>query len=500
MRSCRPADLYAATVSVRLTKTHFVLGLRCPRLLWWTVHDADGDPSSIPPDAAARLAWGRRVGEAARVAFPGGVAIDARREATRGAVEATMEAVQGGAPRIYEAAFEHGGVFVAVDILERSRPGWRLREVKSSTRMKPEHVPDAAVQAWVAHAAGLELDAVEIAHLDRDCVYPDLSNLFRTEDVTEAVGREVPGVAREVRRLQHVLAGELPTVATGEHCHAPYPCPYLARCWEPQASDHLSTLYYGGRRARELLRAGIERIRDIPPSIELTGVQDRQRRAVCGDCVVVDDGLDEALAAFDGPHAYLDFETISPAIPQWAGCRPYDQVPVQFAFARADGEGALDWIEHLAAAGEDPRPALARALVAACEGAGTILAWNASFEQRCVEALMETVPEEASGLEQVWDKLEDLLPVVREHVYAPAFGGSFSLKRVLPALLPHLAYDDLEIQGGGVASMELEQLLLRPAEVDPEDAARLRPALLAYCRRDVEGLAALHAWLAEQAG
>ncbi len=490
-------------MSVRLSKSRFLLGLRCPRLLWWTVYDAGDDAGddarSVLSDVAARLAWGLRVGAAARSAFPDGVLIDARGTTTRTSVAATQAAVQGGAARIYEAAFEYSGVTVAVDILERSRRGWRLREVKSSTRVKPEHLQDAAVQAWVAHGAGLALDAVEIAHLDRNCVYPDLSSLFFTEDVTDAVGRELPGVTHEVRRLQQVLAGALPSVPTGEHCHAPYPCPFLARCWEPQPPDHVSTLYYGGRRTRELLRAGIERIRDIPPDTELAGVQDRQRRAVCGDCIVVDEGLDEALAAFGPPYAYLDFETVSPAIPQWDGCRPYDQVPVQFACVRIDGDGEPTVEEYLAVAGEDPRPALARALLAACEGAATIFAWNASFERRCVEDLMEAVPEEASKLERVWDRLADLLPVVREHVYAPAFQGSFSLKRVLPALVPELTYDDLEIQGGEVASMELERLLLEPDTVSSAESYRLRPALLAYCRRDVEGLASIHRWLTANA-
>ena len=453
----------------------------------------------LPREAEARLAWGRRVGEAARQAFPGGVVIPSSAGATRDALEATRAAVVGGAERLYEAAFEHGGVFVAIDILDRRRRGWRLGEVKSSTHVKPEHVPDAAIQTWVARGAGLEIDGVGIVHLDRDCVYPDLSHLFRTEDVTEAVGAELPRVAAQVRRQRRLLGGPLPAAEPGERCRVPHACPFLARCWEATPPDHVSTLYYGGRRARELLGAGIERIRDIPADVELTGVQDRQRRAVCGDCVVVDDGLDEALDAFDAPHAYLDFETISPAIPQWDGCRPYDQVPVQFACVRAGAAEPTLVHEHLAAGAQDPRPALARALVAACEGAATIFAWNASFEQRCVAHLMEAVPEEATGLERVWDRLQDLLPVVREHVYAPAFAGSFSLKRVLPALLPELAYDDLEVRGGTVASVELERLLLRPDEVDSEEVEGLRRALLAYCRRDVEGLLALHRWLGARA-
>lgn len=155
-----------------------------------------------------------------------------------------------------------------------------------------------------------------------------------------------------------------------------------------------------------------------------------------------------------------------------------------------EGPGGLKHHAWLAARGSDPREGIARALLAACEGAASIVAYNVSFERRCIEGLTQAVPALAAQLSALGDKLVDLLPVVRDHVYHPAFNGSFSITRVLPALVPELAYDDLEISDGGTASTQLQGLLLGD---DGDDAARveLREQLLAYCERDTLGMVRL---------
>lgn len=72
------------------------------------------------------------------------------------------------------------------------------------------------------------------------------------------------------------------------------------------------------------------------------------------------------------------------------------------------------------------------------------------------------MPERAAELRAVKDRLVDLLPVVRNHVAHPAFGKGFSLKAVVPALLPEQAHDDLAVADGGTASDLLDALLLDP--------------------------------------
>ena len=71
-------------------------------------------------------------------------------------------------------------------------------EVKSSTGIKKENIQDVAVQTWVLQGCGLEMKRVFLKHINRDCVYPDLSNLFRTDDITESVEAALPTVPKNL--------------------------------------------------------------------------------------------------------------------------------------------------------------------------------------------------------------------------------------------------------------------------------------------------------------
>ena len=198
--------------------------------------------------------------------------------------------------------------------------------------------------------------------------------------------------------------------------------------------------------------------------------------------------------------------TARTAIPVWPGCRPFDAVPVQFSFFLDRGHGEPEHHEWLAGGPDDPRPALAERLVSACAGAEAIVAYNAGFERQCVRALAEVVPSLSEPLLRLEAKLVDLLPVVRNFVYHPAFHGSFSLKSVLPALVPALTYADLAIADGDTASVHLERMLLGEkqgrgtAQLDLfERHSPLRADLLAYCKRDTWAMVRLLGRLRELA-
>jgi hypothetical protein len=211
--------------------------------------------------------------------------------------------------------------------------------------------------------------------------------------------------------------------------------------------------------------------------------------------MVVEPGLQSALAAYRYPIAMLDFETINPALPEWNGCSPFDKVPVQFSVHMLREDGEVCHRAYLADGEGDPRPQLAAALVGALDGAATVLAWNASFEKGCLEVLADSSPEHASALREASNKTEDLLPVVRNHLYHPDFRGSFSIKAVVPALLPQMSYDDLDVSDGQAASFLLEGLLCRPANLSAQGRHSLRKHLEAYCTHDTAVMAELFNFL-----
>ncbi len=469
----------------RLSKSRFVAGVQCHKLLWWKVHEPDAP--ELQPDAAlrSRLDFGAEVGAEARRRVPGGVLIDVPAEAYEQRVEATAAALRAGARVIYEAAFVADDTFVAVDILERQPGGaWTVIEVKSSTSVTDEHLPDVAIQVHVARRAGLEVARAELMHLNAACRYPDLDNLFVREDVTPRVEGYLLDVPGRITAQLRALAGPLPDVKIGEHCRRPRECPFWDRCWGALPAHHVTGLYgISYRRAAQFERQGWVTIHDLPEDAKLSPIQTRQARAVRRGEIVVEPGLRAALDAIAGPVAHLDFESVNLPIPRWTGLAPWEPMPVQFSCDVELRDGSLEHHEWLADGPGDPRREQAELVVEACAGANAVVVYNAPFERACLGRLGDAVPPLRAYLDQIAGRLVDLLPLVRRHVYAPGFDASFTLKSVVPALVPDFSYAALPIQDGGEASARLADLLF-DGTLSADARRQLRQDLLRYCRQD----------------
>jgi predicted RecB family nuclease len=476
-----------------LSKSRYLLGLRCHKLLWLDEYEPDG----TPPDAERlfRMREGIAVGERARAVMGDGVLIKSPDFAPELKLAETQRALDSGAALIFEAMFTAGGAVVRTDILRRTADGFDLIEVKSSTSIKDEQLAEVAMQLWVLRAAGLSVPRAFVMHLNGECRFPDLANLFVTEDVTEAVEPMLADVAREVAAQLAMLDGPKPEIAFGAYCKRPEPCERFDECWSAFSEYHIHTLYrIQWKSIEKNLAAGRDTIDQMDESMTKVLAAKRQIRSVRSRKRIVEAGLGDALDTLKPPVAWLDFETVALAIPVWPGCAPFTQVPVQFSVhwtGRTDPPDNRHQ-EYLAVAGEDPRPALAAELVRVCDSAETIVAYYASFEKGCIERLAEAVPVQADALRRINDRIVDLLPILRDHVYDPAFHGSFSLKKVLPALVPSLSYADLDVKEGGSATVLLAQVLLDPERIGGDEAVqKLRHQLLEYCERDTEAMVRL---------
>ncbi|HWP36415.1 MAG TPA: DUF2779 domain-containing protein [Gemmatimonadales bacterium] len=474
-----------AVLDYYLSKSQFLTGLRCHKYLWWLVHEPEA-PELRPSDILLdRFDQGREVGERARTYVPGGELIGTPFVPLAERIELTRRALASGAPVLYEAAFEADGVRVIVDIFERTADGFTLIEVKQNTSVKPEHIPDAAIQVHVARRAGVPITRVEVMHLNDECRFPDLSNLFSRADVTTEVQNVLPGLAEAIQGQRQAVAGPLPDVPIGDHCRRPTPCPFMSRCWPRLPKYHITTLYrLHAKKLSRLQDLGVETIPSIPDDFKLTATQARQRGAIRAGRVLVEPTLGPALQRIREPLAFLDFETVARAVPVWHGCRPWQQVPAQFSCHVRREDGQTEHHEWLADGPGDPRRELATRLIEACQDVHQVLAYNASFEQDCILHLADVFPDLREQLLRIAERLGDLLPIVREGVYHPEFNGGFGLKAVAPALVPEVSYDDLVIASGGEATLELARLLLTTDELGREERQDVRRQLLEYCKRD----------------
>jgi len=478
-----PSSARSIAITVSITKTDFMFGSQRHKLLWWRRYEADA--VELQPDRVLQDLFdqGNQVGALARDRFPGGVLIPHAFSRDQ-RVELTDAALKSGATVVFEASFQADDVFVASDVLLRDATGWRLIEVKSSSEQKDEHIPDAAVQAHVLSRNGLDVTSIEIMHLNKAFRHPDVGDLFARTDVTEDVASIIVDVPDAARRQLDMLEGPLPDVAIGQHCREPRDCPFMARCW-PQDERHITRLYnVGPVKSAAYMARGIHRIDDLPPNERLPFAAQRQLRSLKAGAIIVEPTLARALEPFDvEPLGFLDFETIARAVPVWDAMAPWGMAAAQFSYHESQPDGSFRHVEHLAEGPQDARPLVAQRLVAATRQAGKVVTYSA-FEKTQIRALARAVPSLADELLALELKLVDLLPVVRDTVYHPAFKGSFSLKYVLPALVPELSYNDLVIVNGLLASVEIARLLFVADKIPLDERERVRSDLLAYCERD----------------
>jgi predicted RecB family nuclease len=481
---------------MRISKTKFVAGVQCLKRLYWQVHAPE---LAAEPDPATEAIFeqGREVGLLARQLFPGGVEVGSGGGLDQ-AIRATRELVANReVPAIFEGVFEHDGVLVRVDVLHRRRDGrWRLVEVKSSTSVKEEHLDDVGIQSRVVSRCGVDLASVCLAHINRNYVFDggsiDVRRLFKIRNLTRRVQRLQPKLTFQLRAAFTVLSmPKAPDIAPGKHCMSPVMCEFFDRCNPPLPDDHIGYLPRLHASAEEELEdLGVESIRDVPDDFELTEIQ---RRAIT--CVQTREPwfspeLSAELDKLEYPLRFVDFETINPCVPRFAGMRPYDHLPLQWSVHLQRGPGAApEHFEFLARDASDLRHEFIDSLCAALGDSGSIAVYNAQFESQRLSELAAWLPEFAEQIKKIRARLWDLLPIVRNHVYHPAFAGSYSLKAVLPALVPSLTYDGMEVASGQDAGLAWERLVRGGLDSDERD--RIRKALLEYCRQDTLALAKL---------
>jgi hypothetical protein len=174
-------------------------------------------------------------------------------------------------------------------------------------------------------------------------------------------------------------------------------------------------------------------------------------------------------------------------IPIFDGTRPYQHVPFQYSLHCLENEDAeLVHYEYLGAPRMDPREGLIENLVIEVPEDACILVYNQSFETRVLNSLKDWFPECADRIDGMIMGLRDLMVLFRNRdFYHWKMEGSYSLKYVLPVLLPELSYDELELSNGEMAS---NAYLRMWGTHDLDEIEDLRQALLEYCRLDTLGM------------
>ena len=439
-----------------------------------------------------RLKAGENVGNQAKELFPGGTEIEYLRNNTKKMVEDTKQAIEKGKP-IYEATFVVDNIMIRADIMNKSEDGWDMYEVKSSSQLKPYHIEDASFQWYVlSKIEGLKINNAYVITINSQYVKDgaiDQDKLFTKNNITKEVNDRVDLVPQEINKMQSIIECDAePNTPIGSHCSKPHSCRYKTLCWEDIKDNSVLKLYrMRSKQKFGFFNNGHKTFDDIPANTNLSDIQQKQITSFLNNDSFIDKkGVKEFIETIEYPISYFDFETFQHAVPKHDNQRPYMQMPFQFSLhvQNKPGEDSLEHFEWIGDHNHDPRKKIAEKMLEWIPIKGTIIAYNQSFEMNCIKELARFNSNLSDQLLALNERFIDLItPFRKGHYYHPQFKGSFSIKKVLPALCPNdalLDFDSLNIKNGAEASLAYKKF----DELLDDEIETYRNDLFAYCRLD----------------
>jgi len=482
-----------------LSKSSFIKGLQCEKHLYlYKYHYKEMDELSDMQKAIFKR--GTNVGELAQQIFPRGeIAAYGDPPNYEKALKKTKELMNGSVKAIYEAAFMFNEVLSIADIVVKGKDSmsrhsgaeteWKIYEVKSSTSISETYLNDAALQYYVISNLGIKVSDFSIIYINNQYVRKgdlELGELFKIESVLELILPMQESVKENVKRFKKVLLKkQIPDIDIGEHCYNPYICGFYNYCRRHIPED--SIFDFSGMhltRKYELYRDGIIRFEDVPGDYSLNKNNRVQLDVYnSGETLINKDAIENFLSDLNYPLYFMDFETFQPAVPLFDNSKPYQQIPFQYSIhLKKKKDKDLKHFEFLAEPGEDPRLKFIESLLQVIKGKGDVLVYNKAFEITRLKEIARDFPQFADEIEKLILRIKDLMvPFQKKYYYSPEMKGSYSIKAVLPALVPELSYDELEINDGGLSSIAYESL---QTETDLMFIAEIKAQLLEYCKLD----------------
>ncbi len=472
-----------------LTKSNYLIGLQCPKYLWIALNEGKKIPL---PDAATlhKFKEGYLVDELAKKFFPQGTDILADDFTT--SIIQTKELIAQDKP-LFEATILHERIYSRVDILTpASDNAWNIIEVKSSTKVKPEHLDDVSFQRHCCEKAGLKIEKcflmrVNNEYIKRGEIVP--KDFFAMEDITLEVNAVTKGIEQRIDDMFGIIdSTKCPDISISEKCDEPYQCPLKEYCWDFLLPGHIFELYDGASKSFPLFEKGIHSIKDIPLDIPLTARQQIQKDCqLCGKPYISKEGIRAFLNTLRYPEQYLDFETFSLSMPIFDGTRPYQKIPFQFSLHIVKDE--IDEPQHydfLADSTNDPRLGFLSSLKDALRNDGSIIVYNQFFEKNVLKELGKAYPDYKEWIDGISGRIKDLLDVFKSFAYYhPDQRGSASIKNVSPALVGK-SYKGMEIENGEHASLAFLEMAY--GNIPEDRRKKIREDLKQYCHLDTEGM------------
>lgn len=492
---------------MQLSKSLYIRGLQCTKSLWLKKYKKD---VLTPPDSSSEAIFetGNEVGALACGLFKGGKEVPYENTTFQEKTALTKKWIDESVENIYEATFLYDDIVVMVDILHINSDGTlEIYEVKSSTSVKEVYLDDVSVQYYVLHGLGYSIKSAHVVHINNKYVRGDVlevEKLFSIVDVTNEVLERQHNITSHLELFKTELSDSenMPKIDIGRHCTNPYECDAMSYCWAHIPSYSIFDISRLKTDTKfSLYKQGVVNFTDISDISRFSLSQQIQINSELENKAIINrEAIKEFVDGLTYPLYHLDFETFQQAVPEYRGVSPFMQIPFQFSIHIEEKNGSLKHKEFLAQDGLDPRYILACGLVKAIPTNVTVLAYNMGFEKGVIRKLAEQFDDLAEHLMKVHDNIKDLMtPFQKKDYYVPSMRGSYSIKYILPALVPQMetAYKELSlIHNGGEAMQTYAKL----SKMDDTTKEQYRNALLEYCKLDTLAMVEVLKKLKESVG
>ena len=368
-----------------------------------------------------------------------------------------------------------------------------IYEIKSSTSEKKDHIPDATFQSIVIGNT-LTVQKIFLVLLNDEYVRGDsldIEQLFKVPDVTSDVSEMTVDVLAQMRDALRIIKSD--TSESVLNCLNPKTCLCLDLCHPNLPTYSIYNIpNLTPKKRRALEDAKTIAIDDIDLNFSFTPKQQKivdvmQSKRPFLDKTTVR-GLLQSLTY---PLYFLDYETYDEAIPLYKGYKPYQKMVFQYSLHIVSSNGeSIQHEEYIALEPGDPAKKLMNQLQTHIGDTGSIIVWNKAFEGVRNKEMGELYPEYKEFLTGVNNRIFDLMEIVSKGYYLhPDFRGSWSIKNVLPVMVPELSFKTLGINKGDQAMIAWRELIHNENADEKNKTAK---DLLEYCGLDT--LAMVKIW------
>ena len=476
-----------------ISKSDFLIFKECSSFFWFLKYHKERLAIHSPiPFEEQRKHQGKEAELYARNLFNGGVLVQNHEIS---ALKLTTALIKSNTEVIFQAAFKYNDLMAITDIIiwNSEYQAWDLYEVKgsSSKEIKKEtHLIDVTFQKIVLEGSGLNLSNIYLIELNKDYIREgdiQVDELFQISKITTEVLELEDQVSRDIeeaRRLLHLPepnSCECRYKGRSKHCSAfPYLYPEV-----PEYSVYdLVSIGNSKAKLKALVDEGIIDIKDIREDHDLTDRHRNQWRVhIKQKPIIRFDKIKKELDKLVYPIYFLDYETLSSAVPKYDFTYPYQQVVFQYSVHVVYENGELEHNEFLHKLIETPMQVVANRLSEDIGDNGSVIVWNKTFESTCNKDLASVNPELEEFLFGLNDRMFDLMDIFRKQYYLhDDFKGSYSIKKVLPVMCPELDYGELSISEGGTASIKYEEAMF--GNLTEVERQKTFDDLLKYCHLD----------------